>query len=227
MLERVGIFSSGMASPISDIFERIDGFVCSFKHTLPISAFFAESVVPPPSENNLRLFEQPNFDSKVDFSAIGIPEWDLCYIRRINASGDREREKYFGEMLQDCQSKRIPPSGLATMKSQIKSWKKEALQVCLLAFEIVLQLFRCGLDRAAAHHQHQSLFRDAANSWILECFRLWTFPLYEPDTETRYINCAFKSAWEAFKNPILATWFNTMIGVCIALRKGEGEGEDQ
>ena len=190
-------------------------------------------MVPPPSENNLRLFQQPNFDLEGDFSAIGIRERDLRCIRRINASGDREREKYFGKMLQDCQLKTSRPSGLATMKPTIKAWTKawtkEALQVCLLAFEIFLHLFRCGLDRAAAHPQHQSFFRDAANSWIRDCFRLWTFPLHEPDSEARFITCAFKSAWEAFRNPTIPTCLATLIEAYIALGedKGEGEGEGE
>ena len=174
----------------------------------------AENVVPRPNESILRSFQNPNFKWTGDISVIRIPESDLCSIRRINESVDSEREKYFGEMLQDCMANKNVPTNF---KPPIKSWTAEVFQLCLLAFEIVLQLFFSGLDRAAAYPQHQSLFREAAKNWLCERFRVWTFPRHDDVAEKRFITRAFKSAWEAFRKPTLPSWFATVRDVYVAI----------
>jgi hypothetical protein len=174
----------------------------------------AENVVPRPNESILRSFQNPNFKWAGEISVIRIPESDLCSIRRINESVDSEREKYFGEMLQDCMANKNVPTNF---KPAIKSWTAEVFQLCLLAFEIVLQLFFSGLDRAAAYPQHQSLFREAAKNWLCERFRVWTFPRHDDVAENRFITRAFKSAWEAFRKPTLPSWFATVRDVYVAI----------
>ena len=173
-------------------------------------------MVPTPSEDNLRYFQNPSFDLTFDFSGIFISPSDFRFIRRVNSMDNGARESSFAEMLKLC-STRTFPEGLGFGRTRSKSWTKDVLEVCLLAFEIVLQLYLCGLDRANAHPKHDRLFRDVAKIWLCECFRKWTFPTHPEKEEVRLITHAFKFAWESFGKPNIPNWFSIVRDSYVAL----------
>jgi hypothetical protein len=196
-------------------------FVNTLAGTISILIFISFSTVAvvvesAPSSEALRLFAEPRCDSEPDLSSVGIDAGLFKKIRGLYISSPRDRQAQFQSMFNDCQASRSYPSSLRLPKRTGKTWTEPALQVCLLAFEVIQQLIQAGFD-PNVHKTHEFVFLEAAQNWLANIFRLWTFPMHEVQDEKLLIECAFSFAWKGLCTPSLPAWFKAVRDVYIAL----------